>query len=125
MLINGRNQLACKVLAEDVGPKVTIEPIRGLAVLKDLIVDMDPFMDDFKSVLPYLINDSGEPDKERRQSPEDRARYDDTTKCILCACCTTSCPVFWGDGELRRPGRHRERAPLHLRLARRGRAASA
>ena len=48
MLINGRNQLACKVLAEDVGPKVTIEPIRGLAVLKDLIVDMDPFMDDFK-----------------------------------------------------------------------------
>jgi succinate dehydrogenase / fumarate reductase iron-sulfur subunit len=56
------------VLAEDVGPKVTIEPIRGLAVLKDLIVDMDPFMDDFVSILPYLINDSGEPDKERRQS---------------------------------------------------------
>jgi succinate dehydrogenase iron-sulfur subunit len=98
MLINGRNQLACKVLAEDVGPRVTIEPIRGLPVLKDLIVDMDPFMDDFKSVLPYLINDSGEPDKERRQSQEDRHRYDDTTKCILCACCTTSCPVFWGDG---------------------------
>jgi succinate dehydrogenase / fumarate reductase iron-sulfur subunit len=49
-------------------------------------------------VLPYLINDSGEPDKERRQSPEDRHRYDDTTKCILCACCTTACPVFWGDG---------------------------
>ena len=99
MLINGRNQLACKVLAEDVGPKVTIEPIRGLPVLKDLIVDMDPFIEDFESVLPYLINDSGEPDKERRQSPEDRHRYDDTTKCILCACCTTSCPVFWGDGE--------------------------
>ena len=73
MLINGRNQLACKVLAEDVGSKVTIEPIRGLAVLKDLIVDMDPFMDDFKSVLPFLINDSGEPDKERRQSHEERA----------------------------------------------------
>jgi succinate dehydrogenase / fumarate reductase iron-sulfur subunit len=97
MLINGRNQLACKVLAEDVAPKVTIEPIRGLAVLKDLIVDMDPFIDGFKSVLPFLINDSGEPDKERRQSPADRARFDDTTKCILCACCTTSCPVFWGD----------------------------
>ena len=125
MLINGRNQLACKVLAEDVGPKVTIEPIRGLAVLKDLIVDMDPFMDDFKSVLPYLINDSGEPDKERRQSPEDRARYDDTTKCILCACCTTSCPVFWGDGSYVGPGRDRQRPPVHLRLARRGRAASA
>jgi len=49
-------------------------------------------------VLPFLINDSGEPDKERRQSQEDRHRYDDTTKCILCAACTTSCPVFWGDG---------------------------
>ena len=99
MLINGRNQLACKVLAQDVAPKVSIEPIRGLAVLKDLIVDMDPFMEGFKSVLPFLINDSGEPDKERRQSQEERHRYDDTTKCILCACCTTSCPVFWGDEE--------------------------
>ena len=99
MMINGRNQLACKVLAEDVAPKVTIEPIRGLPVLKDLIVDMDGFMEGYKSVLPFLINDSGEPDKERRQSQEDRHRYDDTTKCILCACCTTSCPVFWGDEE--------------------------
>jgi succinate dehydrogenase / fumarate reductase iron-sulfur subunit len=97
MMINGRNQLACKVLAEDVAPKVTIEPIRGLAVHKDLIVDMEPFMDGYKSILPFLINDSGEADKERRQSPEERTRYDDTTKCILCACCTTSCPVFWGD----------------------------
>jgi succinate dehydrogenase / fumarate reductase iron-sulfur subunit len=97
MLINGRNQLACKVLAQDVAPRVTIEPIRGLSVLKDLIVDMDPFMDGYRSILPYLINDSGEPEKERRQSPEDRHRYDDTTKCILCAACTTSCPVFWGD----------------------------
>jgi succinate dehydrogenase / fumarate reductase iron-sulfur subunit len=85
-------------LAQDVAPRVTIEPIRGLSVLKDLIVDMEPFMDGYRSILPYLINDSGEPEKERRQSPEDRHRYDDTTKCILCACCTTSCPVFWGDG---------------------------
>jgi succinate dehydrogenase iron-sulfur subunit len=97
MLINGRNALACKVLVTDVAPKVTVEPIRGLAVLKDLIVDMDPFLDGYKSVLPYLINDEGEPEKERYQSPEDRARFDDTTKCILCAACTTSCPIFWGD----------------------------
>jgi succinate dehydrogenase / fumarate reductase iron-sulfur subunit len=97
MMINGRNALACKVLVADVGDKVTIEPIRGLAVLKDLIVDMDPFLDGYKSILPYLVNEGGEPDKERFQSPEDRARYDDTTKCILCAACTTSCPVFWGD----------------------------
>ena len=68
MLINGRNALACKVLVADVGSKVTIEPIRGLPVLKDLIVDMEPFFDGFKSVLPFLINDSGEPEKERLQS---------------------------------------------------------
>ena len=97
MLINGRNALACKVLVQDVAPKATVEPIRGLAVLKDLIVDMDPFFEGFKSVLPYLINDEGEPEKERIQSPEDRQRFDDTTKCILCAACTTSCPIFWGD----------------------------
>jgi succinate dehydrogenase / fumarate reductase, iron-sulfur subunit len=97
MMINGRNALACKLLAEDVAPKVTIEPIRGLPVLKDLIVDMEPFLDGYKAVLPYLINDSGEPSAERLQSIEDRAIFDDTTKCILCACCTTSCPIFWGD----------------------------
>ena len=99
MLINGRNALACKVLVQDVAPKATVEPIRGLAVLKDLIVDMDPFFEGYKSVLPFLVNDSGEPERERRQSPAERARYDDTTKCILCAACTTSCPIFWGDEE--------------------------
>jgi succinate dehydrogenase / fumarate reductase, iron-sulfur subunit len=98
MLIDGRNKLACKVLVKDVAPRVTVEPIRGLSVLKDLIVDMDPFMEGYKSILPYLVNDEGEPDKERFQSQEERARYDDTTKCILCAACTTSCPIFWGDG---------------------------
>jgi len=99
MLINGRNALACKVLVRDVAPKVTIEPIRGLPVLKDLIVDMEPFLEGYRSMLRFLINDEGEPDRERVQSPEERHRYDDTTKCILCAACTTSCPVFWGDGE--------------------------
>ena len=96
MLINGRNDLACKVLAQDVAPRVTIEPIRGLSVLKDLIVDMEPFFDGYRAVLPYLVND--EPtDRERVQMPEERERYDDTTKCILCAACTTSCPIFWSD----------------------------
>jgi succinate dehydrogenase / fumarate reductase, iron-sulfur subunit len=99
MLINGRNALACKVLVKDLAPKVTVEPIRGLRVLKDLIVDMDTFFEGYKKVLPYLINDEGEPDRERLQSPEDRAKFDDTTKCILCAACTTSCPIFWGDGD--------------------------
>jgi succinate dehydrogenase / fumarate reductase iron-sulfur subunit len=99
MLINGRNQLACKVLVRDVAPKVTVEPIRGLRVLKDLIVDMEPFFEGYRSVLPYLINDEEPPDRERLQSQKERARFDDTTKCILCAACTTSCPIFWGDDE--------------------------
>lgn len=97
MMINGRNALACKLLVKEVAPRVTIEPIRGLPVLKDLIVDMEPFFEGFRSVLPYLVNDSGEPAEERHQSAEERHRYDDTTKCILCAACTTSCPIFWGD----------------------------
>jgi succinate dehydrogenase iron-sulfur subunit len=96
MVINGRNALACKVLIRDVAPKVTIEPIRGLPVLKDLVVDMEPFFDGYRHVLPYLVNDE-EAERERIQSPEERHRFDDTTKCILCAACTTSCPIFWAD----------------------------
>lgn len=98
MRINGRNNLACKVLVKNLESDVLkIEPILGLPVVKDLVVDMKPFFDHYKSVLPFLINDDPEPTTERLQSPEDRARYDDTTKCILCACCTTACPPFWGD----------------------------
>jgi succinate dehydrogenase / fumarate reductase iron-sulfur subunit len=99
MLINGRNALACKVLVREVAPKVTIEPIRGLPVLKDLIVDMEPFFAGYRRMLPFLVNSEDPPDRERLQSPEERERFDDTTKCILCAACTTSCPIFWGDGE--------------------------
>jgi succinate dehydrogenase / fumarate reductase iron-sulfur subunit len=99
MLIDGRNALACKVLVRDVAPRVTVEPIRGLRVIKDLVVDMEPFFAGYRRVLPFLVNDDQPPTRERRQSPEERARYDDTTKCILCAACTTSCPIFWGDDE--------------------------
>jgi succinate dehydrogenase / fumarate reductase, iron-sulfur subunit len=99
MLINGRNALACKVLVKEVAPRVVVEPIRGLRVMKDLIVDMEPFFEGYKKVLPYLINDDEPPDRERLQSPKERERFDDTTKCILCAACTTSCPIFWGDEE--------------------------
>ena len=96
--INGRNYLACKALVRDVGDKITVEPLLGLKVVKDLIVDMEPFFDNYKKVLPYFINDSPLPEngRERLQSPEARARFDETTKCILCAACTTSCPSFWG-----------------------------
>lgn len=99
MIINGRNHLACKVLIKDVGHRVTIEPIRGLRVIKDLIVDMEPFFEKYRAVQPYLITDEPPPERERLQSPAERARYDDTTKCILCAACTTSCPIYWADGD--------------------------
>mgnify|MGYP000870969641 CR=1 FL=1 len=100
MRINGRNYLACKVLVKDLGTdQITVEPLLGLPVLKDLIVDMEPFFEHYRSVLPYLINDEPEPEKERLQSPAQRERFDDTTKCILCAACTTSCPSFWANGK--------------------------
>jgi succinate dehydrogenase / fumarate reductase, iron-sulfur subunit len=111
MLINGVNRLACKVLIKDLKHPITVEPIRGLKVEKDLIVDMDPFFAAYRKMLPFLINDEPLPEGERLQSPEERERYDDTTKCILCAACTTSCPVYWADGEYAGPaaivGAHR------------------
>jgi succinate dehydrogenase / fumarate reductase, iron-sulfur subunit len=103
MRINGANALACKTLVSRLGSddsaKIQVEPILGLAVIKDLIVDMEPFMAHYRSVLPYFINDSPPPadGRERLQSQEDRMRFDDTTKCILCAACTTSCPSFWAN----------------------------
>ena len=99
MRINGRNALACKVLIKDVGKKITVQPLLGLPIIKDLVVDMEPFFATYRSVKPYLVNDSDPGERERLQSPEERARYDDTTKCILCAACTTSCPMFWATGE--------------------------
>jgi succinate dehydrogenase / fumarate reductase iron-sulfur subunit len=98
MRINGFNSLACKMLVKNLATDtITVEPILGLPVIKDLIVDMKPFFDHYKSVMPYLVNDDPPPTTERLQSPAERARFDDTTKCILCACCTTACPPFWGD----------------------------
>jgi len=97
MRINGVNRLACKVLVKDLGDEILVEPIKGLAVEKDLIVDMEPFFEAFRAVKPFLISDGREPTRERLQSAEDRERFDDTTKCIMCAACTTSCPVYWTD----------------------------
>ena len=97
MRINGVNRLACKVLVKDLGQQILVEPIKGLPVEKDLIVDMEPFFEAFRSVKPFLITDGREPTRERLQSAEDRERFDDTTKCIMCAACTTSCPVYWTD----------------------------
>jgi len=97
MLINGRNRLACEYLVRDAGSRITVEAIRGMPLVKDLLVDMDGFWDKYKQVMPFLVNDEPLPadGRERRQSPGERERFDDTTKCILCAACTTACPVFW------------------------------
>ncbi|OEU85343.1 succinate dehydrogenase [Streptomyces abyssalis] len=107
MRINGRNRLACKTLIKDItgikdgkGTKpVLVEAIKGLTVLKDLVVDMEPFFQAYRDVMPFLVTSGNEPTRERLQSDADRARFDDTTKCILCAACTSSCPVFWNDGQ--------------------------
>jgi succinate dehydrogenase / fumarate reductase iron-sulfur subunit len=101
MRINGKNRLACKTLLKDVNPSqpITVEPIKGLPVLKDLVVDMEPFFAAYRSVMPFLVTTGNEPTRERLQSQKDRERFDDTTKCILCAACTTSCPVYWADGQ--------------------------
>jgi len=99
MRINGRNRLACKVLVKDLGERITVEPLMGLPVVKDLVVDLKPFFEHYRSVMPYLVNDEPAPARERPQTPAQRLRYDDTTKCILCAACTTSCPSFWANGQ--------------------------
>jgi succinate dehydrogenase / fumarate reductase iron-sulfur subunit len=107
MRINGRNYLACKALIRDLfegspsAVKIQVEPILGLPVQKDLIVDMEPFFAHYREVMPYFINDEPVPanGRERLQTQEDRYKFDDTTKCILCACCTTSCPSFWANGK--------------------------
>ncbi len=97
MRINGVNRLACKVLVRDVGDEVTVEPLKALPQLKDLLVDMEPFFDGLRSIKPWLITEGPEPTRERLQSPQEREVFDTTTKCILCAACTGSCPVYWTD----------------------------
>ncbi|MDP8960607.1 MAG: succinate dehydrogenase iron-sulfur subunit [Actinomycetota bacterium] len=99
MVINGRNRLACEVLVKDLPDYVTVEPLRGFNVLKDLVVDMEPFFASYRRILPWLITEQQPPLRERRQTPKERERYDDTTKCILCAACTGGCPVYWPNDE--------------------------
>ena len=95
--INRRDGLACKLLLKNLGSTITVEALRGLPLLKDLLVDMEGFFAKYRAVKPFLMADSPEPEKERLQSPEEREVFDDTTKCILCAACNTSCPSFWSN----------------------------
>jgi succinate dehydrogenase / fumarate reductase iron-sulfur subunit len=100
MMINGRNRLACKIRVDQLGKgRISVQPLPGLPVVKDLVVDMDGFFDRYRSVQPFLVSGRPAPPRERLQSPKDRARFDDTTKCILCGACTSSCPSFWAKPE--------------------------
>ena len=97
MNINGKNGLACiKPISECVKNNTLIlRPLPGLPVIRDLVVDMTQFYDQYKKIEPYLQNDTPAPAIERLQSPADREKLDGLYECILCACCSTSCPSFW------------------------------
>ena len=97
MVINGKNRLACKILAKDLPGTITVEPLKGLPVKRDLIVDMEPFFESYKSVMPYQVVEHEPHGRERLQSQADQALIDDQAKCIMCAICTTSCPSFWAN----------------------------
>jgi succinate dehydrogenase / fumarate reductase iron-sulfur subunit len=93
--VNGRNRLACITPLTELKQPIEVRPLPGLPVIRDLIVDMELFYRQYRSIKPWLINDEPEPEVERLQSPADRALLDGAYECILCACCTTSCPSFW------------------------------
>ena len=95
MNINGKNGLACTMKLADLPQTVTIKPLPGLPIIRDLIVDMTQFFAQYHSVKPYVVNNDPPPEKERLQSPREREELDGLYECILCACCSTSCPSFW------------------------------
>ena len=95
MNINGRNGLACITPLAGLKTPVKLRPLPGLPVVRDLVVDLEQFYQQYRAVDPYLINHDPVPEVERLQSPQERDRLDGLYECILCACCSTSCPSFW------------------------------
>ena len=95
MNINGKNGLACITPVSSLKEPVVVRPLPGLPVIRDLVVDMAMFYTQYEKIKPYLINNENPPEKERLQMPEDRAKLDGLYECILCACCSTSCPSYW------------------------------
>lgn len=97
MRINGKHRLACKALVRDMAPRIVIEPLKGFRVIKDLIVDLDGFLEQYRACHPFLVNNDLPPTGERLQRQEERDRIENTARCILCAICTASCPSYWGN----------------------------
>lgn len=99
MNLNGKNALACTTPISSLQEPIVVRPLPGLPVIRDLVIDMSQFYEQFEKVQPYLQNKDPAPARERLQSPEERAKLDGLYECILCACCTTSCPSFWWNPE--------------------------
>jgi succinate dehydrogenase iron-sulfur subunit len=95
MNINGRNALACVTPLAELKTPIEVRPLPGVPVIRDLVVDLEPFYRQYRAVMPFLVNHDPEPEVERRQSPAQREQLDGLYECILCACCTTSCPSYW------------------------------
>ena len=99
MNIDGQNTLACTKAIEDIQGTVKIYPLPHMKVIKDLVIDLDGFWAQYESIQPWLKTYTATPAKERRQSPAERERLDGLCECILCACCSTSCPSYWWNGD--------------------------
>ena len=95
MNINGKNGLACLTNVRDLKQPIQLRPLPGLPIIRDLIVDMTQFFNQYHSVKPFVVNDNPAPERERLQTQEERKELDGLYECILCACCTTACPSFW------------------------------
>jgi succinate dehydrogenase / fumarate reductase iron-sulfur subunit len=99
MNIDGRNTLACTKAIEDIAGEVKVYPLPHMAVLKDLVTDFAHFFAQYEAIEPWLQTDTPAPEREWRQTPEDRAKLDGLYECILCACCSTACPSYWWNPE--------------------------
>src|SRR5260221_13671599 len=99
MNINGTDPLAGTKARDDIDGRVTVYPLPPLAVIKDLVPDLTTLYAQLRSIEPWLKTDTPEPEKEWQQSHDDRSKLDGLYECILCACCTTSCPSYWWNGE--------------------------
>ena len=95
MNINGKNGLACLTNIRELKQPIQLRPLPGLPIIRDLIVDMTQFFNQYHSVKPFVVNDNPAPERERLQTQEERKELDGMYECILCACCTTACPSFW------------------------------
>jgi succinate dehydrogenase / fumarate reductase iron-sulfur subunit len=96
--VNGVNMLSCMTKVDDLNSDhIIVQPLPGMNVMRDLVTDVDDFFNKFITVKPYLIRTSPNPDKEIYQSPEDRKKLDGLYECILCGCCSSSCPSYWAD----------------------------